>query len=104
MKTLIIKRPHEIAVNDHSTDIAGTQLVDAIDISYGELIEKLGPPLPGSPDGKVRAQWTIEDTVTGEVATIYDWSYLIGYVEQLHDWNIGGHNRNAITLVRQVLG
>jgi len=101
VKILTVNRPHEVVVNDTQTDIGGTGLIDAIDISFGELVERLGPPLPATADGKVQAEWTLEDTVTGEVATIYDWHS--GSVEQAHEWNIGGHNRNAINLVRQTL-
>jgi len=82
----------------------GTCLQDYVYTSYKSLVDLFGPPHSG--DGyKVDAEWVIESD-TGVVATIYNWKDGYNYnghagrpVDTINEWHIGGHNKDAVTLV-----
>ena len=83
----------------------GTFLVGEIYCSYQYLVEILGEPEEGT--DKTDAEWLIrfED---GTVATIYNWkngpSYTgVGSVEDIREWNVGGHSKNAFFLVQKLM-
>ena len=95
-------------INDN-INVNGTCLQGTINISYDELIEKLGEPLEGAGDGKTDVEWAIENK--GVVATIYNWKNGKSYdpengldVEDIKEWNIGGFSKQAVDLVKDYLG
>jgi len=84
--------------------VGGTSLQGQIEIGYNQLVRILGEPtFETSGDGKVLAEWYLkfED---GTVATIYDWKNYGRKVEYITDWHIGGFNKTAVELVKEVLG
>jgi hypothetical protein len=93
-----------VLINDKGTNASGTHLQDFINISYAELVEKLGEPGLGS--DKDQVEWVLQK---GEVvATIYDYSVFDGLtgtpVRSIMHWHIGGFDKRAVELVREVLG
>lgn len=78
----------------------GTSLQGYIEISYKELVEKLGKPNDG--DGyKVDAEWCVEFE-DGTVATIYNYKDGRNYngssgtpKTKITDWHIGGNDDKA---------
>ncbi len=90
--------------NDKRISCSGTSLQGYIDISYDELVEKLGDPGVGD-EYKTDAHWDIEFE-DGVVATIYNWKDGQNYngpagkpVEDIRDWHIGGNDAKAVTHV-----
>jgi len=70
-------------------EIRFSSLQGYITITYGELVEKLGPPHDTDIDGKVQAEWRL--MVSGAPCTIYDYKHL-GGLHTVKDWHIGGHD------------
>jgi hypothetical protein len=69
-----------------------------------QLIGILGEPERGFYEDKVTREWVIEDSDSGVVATIYDWKEYREYGDdEAVNWHIGGHNKDAIRLVVEVL-
>lgn len=71
---------------------------DVINLSYDELVERIGEPTHGEPsgDGKVQKEWQImtDDNVP---FTIYDWKE---YNRDVTDgdeveWHVGHHNNKG---------
>lgn len=87
----------------------GTSLQGYIDISYKELVDKLGKPQDG--DGyKVDAEWIVEFE-DGTVATIYNYKDGKNYngssgtpKTKIRDWHIGGANPEAAIKVQELFG
>lgn len=85
----------------------GTSLSGYIDITYDELVEKLGEPHQS--DGyKVDAEWDLEFE-DGTVATIYNYktgkNYLgdEGYdTDEITDWHIGGAGEKSVEKVQEL--
>ncbi len=82
----------------------GTSLMGYIDISYAELVEKLGAG-DRFDDYKSDAGWTIQ-FANGAVATIYNYKDGINYCgesgtpkESIRDWHIGGNGKRALKAV-----
>ncbi len=82
----------------------GTSLQGYIDISYTQLVNKLGEG-SGHDDYKSDAGWTILFG-NGTVATIYNYKDGINYCgesgtpkESIRDWHIGGKDRTALKAV-----
>jgi hypothetical protein len=85
-------------------DINGTHLQGYLKSPYDDLLALFGDPMAG--DGyKVDAEWNVrfED---GTVATIYNYKTGRNYlgtdgldVEDITDWNVGGHTKQAHTHV-----
>lgn len=96
--------------NELPIDINMTSYRGQIETSYYELCELFGPPMKdGFDDCKTDAEWNI-CFESGVVATIYNWKNGRNYlgsdgldVEQITEWNVGGHSADAIQLVRQVV-
>lgn len=96
---------------EESHKINGTSLMGHVHASYETLVSIFGEPerlTEETGDGKVDCEWIIEFVLEGEskttvVATIYNWKNGPSYgglqVEQITDWNIGGHSRAAANLV-----
>ena len=51
---------------------AGTTRRGSLRLAPRALVERFGPPLPGSADRKVSGSYTFTDS-RGNVATVYDW-------------------------------
>ena len=95
--------------NETNVNVDMTHLQGYVNVSYNELISKFGEPTGG--DGyKTDAEWEIlfED---GKVATIYNWKDGKNYngasgmsVEYITDWHIGGHYKEVVSRVQELLG
>jgi len=88
-------------INTNDIDIGGTHLQGYVSVSYQKLCKKLGPPIRSNGD-KVQAEWVLEED--GVIATIYDWKEYGRSPEFVTDWHIGGHDSDALTLVRRAVG
>lgn len=97
---------YDTSISDY--EVNGTHLQGHINCRYDDLVRSFGKPRPGD-EYKVDAEWVIkfED---GTVATVYNWKNGIAYcgrdgldVEEITEWNIGGHNKKASDLVRFVI-
>jgi hypothetical protein len=90
---------------DIFTDANGTSLQGYVRADYSELVAAFGEPLEG--DGcKTQAEWVLVFEVPQDdgyadrvVATIYDWKKYDQTVEDITQWNIGGHDPRAPELV-----
>lgn len=94
--------------NDKYINCDMTCLQGYIEESYDRLVELFGEPTEG--DGyKVDAEWLVEFE-DGTVATIYNWKNGRNYcghegdpVEVITAWHVGGHSRQVLLLVDDVL-
>lgn len=84
----------------------GSSLQGYIDISYAELVEKLGDPDSNGDGYKVDAEWIRKD---GEVIfticnykTGPNYNEGAGSVEAIRDWHVGGFGREAVEVVRKM--
>ena len=91
---------NHFTVNQDSAVFAGTSLQGYVTTTYAQLAKTFGQPYDYG-DGKTRAEWDIvfED---GTVATVYDWK-CYEPIEDVAEWNIGGHDGRAVELVKAVL-
>lgn len=81
----------------------GTSLQGYVQATFSQLCEVLGEPAPYEcGDGKVLAEWLLQDEETDVVATVYCYKEteipLASY-----RWHIGGFNQKAVNLIRAVL-
>lgn len=95
--------------NDKDIETSLTSLQGYIDISYDELIEKIGPPSDNYDDYKSDAEWQIEFE-DGTVATIYNYKDGKNYcgnngleTKDIRDWHIGGHDKKIVEMVKKIL-
>lgn len=89
----------------------GTSLQGILNISYGEIVAKLGEPTSDGDGYKVDAEWTLEFE-DGTIATIYNYKTGPNYngsgdwnVEDIRAWHIGGAWQGgfrALTLVNEL--
>ncbi len=88
----------------------GTSLIGYVNISYKELVLKLGKPNEG--DGyKTDAEWLLEFD-DGTIATIYNYKDGYNYLgkregtakTKLTEWHIGGYDEKAVHHVHELLG
>lgn len=91
-----------LKVNDLSTQIGGTSLQGYVNTSFDHLVSVLGEPERYGPGGKVQVEWTLQ--YGPHVMTIYDWKEYGRRPESVRDWHIGGHNREVIHIVNDILG
>ena len=88
-----------------NVDVNCTSYKAEIDITYQELVEKLGNPVLTGDKwlDKSQADWWIEGYVDGEkvCATIYDYKNFRS-VKDITDWHIGGRDENAIKLIQTI--
>ena len=82
--------------NDTDIDINGTSLRGYLNVSYDNLIKKLGEPSEFFDDYKTDASWSIYWN-DGDKATIYNWKNGKNYcgsegldVKDIMLWNVGG--------------
>ena len=82
-------------------DIMFTGLQGYITTDYKTLVKKLGKPHITGGD-KTTVEWQLKFD-NGVIATIYDWKY--GKTpKHICQWNIGGEDYKAVTMVRELLG
>ena len=84
----------------------GTSLRGHFQMPYAKLVEIIGEPNSTSDGYKTDVEWAFERD--GVVATIYNWkngpNYIgRGTIEDIDEWNVGGHNGFAIKLVMNLL-
>lgn len=82
--------------------VSGTSYIGAIDISYAELVEKLGEGTEFFDDYKCDAEWVIQFG-SGQIATIYNYKDGRNYLgldgkdkEDIRDWHIGGDTQAVL--------
>lgn len=98
--------PKVKSVNEASPDM--TSLKCSITTTYAKLVERYGEPCES--DGyKSDAEWIIE-WEDGVIGTIYNWKNGKNYlgdggeeVEDITDWNIGGHKQIVVKRIRDDL-
>ena len=86
----------------------GSSLKGEIEITYKELIEKLGEPSKEWGDSyKSDCEWVLS-TPEG-IATIYNWKDGRNYlgnnglnVEDITNWHIGGHNEKVVEVIKKL--
>ena len=90
-------------------DTGGTYLQGHIDTIYENIVSVLGKQHHNGDDYKTDAEWNIkfED---GTIATLYNWKNGKNYcgeegceLEDITEWNIGGHNPRARDLLFSLL-
>ena len=92
-------------------EISGTHLQGNLTIPYNDLVRVFGKPHNLGDNYKTDVQWGfIEETdeFDNVTFTIYNWkngpAYLgEGKVEEITDWNVGGHNTKALAIVKSYL-
>ena len=91
---------NQIEVNKQYTEdkTVNTSLKGTIHLTYDELVAKLGEPMPVNND-RVRVEWVLYDKHEDIVAVIYDWKWTHIPVQEVTEWNIGGHSHQAVELV-----
>lgn len=80
-----------------------------IDISYAELVAKLGPPNCDGDGYKVDAEWMLK--VDGLYCTIYNYKTGVNYlgpiegtpVAQIRHWHVGGNTKTCVDAVKSLL-
>lgn len=97
-----------IRASDNPYLASGTCLQGYVKATYDNLVKAFGKPGVGD-NSKTDAEWIVrfED---GTVVTIYNWKNGKNYcgdhgldVEDIKDWNVGGHDKRAPAYVGQVL-
>ena len=90
-------------------DITGTHLQGYISTTYENIVSVLGKQHHNGDDYKVDAEWALkfED---GTIATLYNWKNGKNYcgdegcdLEEITEWNIGGHSPRAVELLTDLL-
>lgn len=90
-------------------DITGTHLQGYISTTYENIVSVLGKQHYNGDDYKVDAEWALkfED---GTIATLYNWKNGKNYcgdegcaLEEITEWNIGGHSPRAVELLTDLL-
>ena len=89
--------------NQKDIDCNGTSLIGCLDISYKELLDKLGEPNNGD-DYKVDAAWNIEFE-DGTILTVYNYKD-VNYngtdgtpTEEIRDWHVGGYSNKSLDYI-----
>ena len=84
----------------------GTSLRGHFQMPYAKLVELIGEPNAMSDGYKTDVEWAFERD--GVVATIYNWkngpNYTgCGNIEDIDEWNVGGHSSDAMDVVSLLL-
>jgi len=95
---------------EKTTDISGTHLQGHIDTTYENIISVLGKEHHKGDEYKTEAEWCIQFQ-DGTIATLYNWKNGKTYcgekdglnVEDITEWNIGGHSPRARDLLFNLL-
>ena len=98
-----------VKINDPETNFGFSCLQGEIDISYAELVEKLGESSENYDDYKSDAEWDIEFP-DGSVASIYNYKDGKNYdgedglpTDEIRDWHIGGKDKSIVAKVYEFL-
>ena len=90
-------------------DVNGTYLQGHVDTSYQTLLDKLPPPIDNYDDYKSDVEWALKFS-DGTIATVYNWKNGKNYLgedglelEEITEWNIGGHTEKAVEYINQLL-
>ena len=91
-------------MTDINTD--GTSLQGRFYMPYALLVELIGEPNDKSDGYKTDVGWAFERD--GVVATIYNWKNGPNYtgggsIEDIDEWNVGGHSGQAMDVVSLIL-
>ena len=91
-------------MTDINTD--GTSLQGRFYMPYAKLIELIDEPNDKSDGYKTDVGWAFERD--GVVATIYNWKNGPNYtgggsIEDIDEWNVGGHSGQAMDVVSLLL-
>ena len=84
----------------------GTSLRGHFQMPYAKLVEIIGNPNAMSDGYKTDVEWAFERD--GVVATIYNWKNGPNYtggggIEDIKEWNVGGHSSDAMDVVSLIL-
>jgi hypothetical protein len=84
----------------------GTSYRGCFKMPYAKLVEAIGEPNLMSDGYKTDVEWGFERD--GVVATIYNWKNGPNYtgrgtVEDVDEWNVGGHGLDAMDVVSALL-
>ena len=84
----------------------GTSFRGQFRLPYAKVIELLGQPNAQSDGYKTDLEWSFEKD--GVVATVYNWkngpNYTgCGNIEDIDEWNVGGHSSDAMDVVSLLL-
>ena len=84
----------------------GTSLRGQFTMPYAKLVELIGEPNAMSDGYKTDVEWAFERD--GVVATIYNWKNGPNYtgggsIEDIGEWNVGGHSGQAMDVVSLIL-
>ena len=86
----------------------GTSYCGCFKMPYSKLVEAIGEPNAMSDGYKTDVEWAFKRD--GVVATIYNWkngpNYIgRGTIEDIDEWNIGGHDLTAANdIVLELIG
>jgi hypothetical protein len=101
--------PSKQEVIDRGISAEGTHLQTEIDVSYAQLVARMGEPNVEADGYKVDAEWLVI-TPDGEVLTVYNYKTGKNYlgkdgkaVEDITDWHIGGKDEAAAHLLASYL-
>ena len=90
-------------------DTGGTYLQGHIDTTYENIVSVLGKQHHNGDDYKTDAEWNIKFK-DGTIATLYNWKNGKNYcgdegldIEDITEWNIGGHSPRARDLLFSLL-
>ena len=84
----------------------GTSLQMRLSMPYSWLVEFFGEPNAEGDGYKTDVEWAFERD--GVVATVYNWKDGPNYtgggrIEDLMDWQIGGHDQRAVELINVLI-
>lgn len=111
---VVMKKPESVmtfaSVDQWNDGDYSTSLQGYIDITYAELVEKLGEPKGVHDDYKSDAEWWIKFG-DGTFATVYNYKDGKNYngddgeeTENITNWHIGGVDQKAVKLVNKIFG
>ena len=85
--------------------IVGTHNQGSLKIKYNDLVKAFGKPhhQDSNTFDKITTEWGLKFK-DGTIATIYDWKeYDKSSPNQITNWEVGGHNKDAYTNVKKIL-
>ena len=102
-------RIYQLLVKKASNKVMiGTSKQGTIHIGFDALVDMFGTPHylfesePNVPPNRVRCEWDI--TIDGEPVAVYDWCQYDNEIEDVKEWNIGGHSVRAVQKLMELKG
>ena len=107
-----------IIKNAETNGTNGTHLQGYVQCSYDDLVNTFGKPtIEGGMETKIEVEWELtfyDPTIhfdEVQIATVYNWKNGKRYcgeeegleVQDIKEWNVGGHSKYAIQLVNKAL-